>query len=58
MRTYLYQFILENLDIGGKFTYYQRGINKADALNKIDLLIPCKVLSCKRVNVNKGDINP
>ena len=56
MRTYLYQFILENLDIGGKFVYYQRGLNKSDALNKIDLLIPCKVLSCKRVNVNKGDI--
>ena len=58
MQTYLYQFILENLDIGGKFVYYQRGLNKADALNKIDLLIPCKVLSCKRVNVNKGDIKP
>ena len=53
MRTYLYQFILENLDIGGNFVYYQRGINKADALKKIDLLIPCKVVSCKRVNVNK-----
>lgn len=53
MRTYLYQFILENLDIGGKFVYYQRGINKTDALNKIDILIPCKIVSCKRVNVNR-----
>ena len=53
MRTYLYKFVSENLDIGGNFVYYQRGINKADALKKIDLLIPCKVVSCKRVNVNK-----
>ena len=51
-RTYLYQFILENLDIGGHFVFYQRGINKTDALKKIDLLIPCKVISVKRVNVN------
>ena len=50
-RTYLYQFILENLDIGGKFVYYQRGGNKTDALKKIDLLIPCKVISGKRVSV-------
>ena len=55
MRTYLYKFILENLDIGGKFVYYQRGINKADALKKIDLLFPCKVVSCQRVNANREE---
>lgn len=53
MRTYLYQFILENLDIGGKFVHYQRGINKSDAIKKIDLPIPCKIISCIRVNVNR-----
>lgn len=51
-RTYLYQFILENLDIGGQFVCYQRGTNKADALKKIDLFFPCKVISGNRVNVN------
>lgn len=51
-RTYLYLFILENLDIGGKFVFYQRGINKANALKNIDLLFPYKVISSKRVNVN------
>lgn len=51
MRTYLYQFILENLDIGGQFVYYQRGINKVDALQKIDLCFPCKVVSGKRINI-------
>ncbi len=52
MREYMYQFILENLDIGGKFAYYQRGVNKADAIKKIDLCFPCKIVSGKRVNVN------
>lgn len=52
MRTYLYQFILENLDIGRQFVYYQRGTNKADALKKIDLLFPYKVIFGKRVNIN------
>lgn len=52
MRTYLYQFILENLDIGGKFIYYQRGVNKADAIEKINLCFPCKIISGIRVNVN------
>ena len=56
MRTYSYKFILETLDIiSEKFVYYQRGVNKADALNKIDLLFPCKVISCKRVNVNREE---
>lgn len=26
-RTYLYLFILENLDIGGKFVFYQQRVN-------------------------------
>lgn len=51
-RTYLYQFILENLNIGGQFVYYQRGTNKADALKKINLPILYKIISGKRVNIN------
>lgn len=53
MRTYMYQFIIENLDISGQFVYYQRGISKTDALNKIDLPVFCKIISGKRVNVRE-----
>ncbi len=50
MRTYKYQFILENLELKNWFVYYAYGTNKQDAIKHIDLMFPCKIVSCVRVN--------
>ena len=50
MRTYRYQFILENLELGKWFVYYSTGTNKQNAIANIDLMFPCKVISVTRVN--------
>ena len=50
MRTYKYQFILENLELKNWFVYYAYGTNKQDAIKHIDLMFPCKIVSGMRVN--------
>ena len=50
MRTYKYQFILENLELKNWFVYYAYVTNKQDAIKHIDLMFPCKIVSGMRVN--------
>ena len=47
-RTYRYQFILESA-WSGRFVYYAVGTSKTDAMTKINLDFPFRVLSGIRV---------
>jgi hypothetical protein len=53
MRKYRYQFILHTEDgTDVDFVYYAYGVNKKDAVQKIDLFFPFSIKSGKRVNIN------